>query len=242
MQIPPVERTVNWPPAAASARSGVGSTATQVPDTQPVTAAIQQETTRQEADSTPIPSVKLTISTTQEDIARLEAAAQARTAVRAVPKGEAAEAKAIKAVAGVETSTSTVATEAVRQKLAATDAGAKTQNADNGLKNESPETAAKAAKLLEAGKEPGPNQPLSPEKDPSPDWTTTPKAVEKKPENPPPEPISKQLLDFLQVLWRAGGNAIDVAQVANQTLNPDKLAEGPLTYEDPSAVKKTTGV
>ncbi|MEO5794566.1 MAG: hypothetical protein ABIP34_05995 [Rhodoferax sp.] len=239
MQIPPVERTVNWPPAAAGTRSGAGSAATQGPDTQPVTAAIQEETTKLEAATKPTPSVKLIISTTQEDIAKLEAAAQARTAVRAVPRGEAAEAKAVKAVGGVEASTPTAATQAVSQKVAATETGAK---ANNGLQNESPETAAKAAKLLEAGKEPGPNQPLSTEKDPSTDWTTTPKAVEKKPENPPPEPISKKLLDFLQQLWRAGGNAIDVAQNANQTLNPDKLGEGPLTYDDPSAVKKTTGV
>ena len=239
MQIPPVERTVNWPPAAAGTRSGAGSAATQGPDTQPVTAAIQEETTKREAASTPTPSVKLTIVTTQEDIAKLEAVALARTSVRAVPKGEAAEAKAVKAVGGVEASTPTVTTEAATQNVAVTDKGIK---ADNGLQNESPETAAKAAKLLEAGKELGPNQPTSTEKDPSTDWTTTPKAVEKKPENPPPEPMSKKLLDFLQQLWRAGGNAVDVAQVANQTLNPDKLAAGPLTYEDPSAVKKTTGV
>ncbi len=239
MQVPPVERTVNWPPAAAGTRSGTGSMVAHAADTKPVTAAIQDETTKLEAARKPTPSVKLIISTTQEDIAKLEAAAQARTSVRAVPKGEAAEAKAVKAVGGIEPSTPTAATQAVSQKVAATDTAAK---ADNGLQNESPETAAKAAKLLEAGKEPGPNQPLAVEKDPSTDWTTTPKAVEKKPENPPPEPISKKLLDFLQQLWRAGGQAIDVAQVANQTLNPDKLAEGPLTYEDPSAVKKTTGV
>lgn len=239
MQIPPVERTVNWPPAAAGTRSGAGPTATQGPDAKPVTAAIQEETTKQEAETAPTPSVKLNISTTQEEISRLEAAAQARIAVRAVPKGDAAEAKEIKAVGGVDTSTPTVAAQAVSQKVAATDTAAKSSN---NLQNESPETAAKAAKLLQAGKELGPNQPLSTEKDPSTDWTTTPMAVEKKPENPPPEPISKKLLDFLQLLWRAGGNAIDVAHHANQTLNPDKLAEGPLTYEDPSAVKKTTGV
>nr|WP_315230525.1 hypothetical protein [uncultured Albidiferax sp.] len=240
MQIPPVERTVNWPPAAAGTRSGAGAGAAQGPDTPPVTAAIQEETTKVEAASKPIPSVKLIISATQEDIAKLEAAELARAAVRAVPKGEGAQAaQAVKAVGGVEASTAAATTQAVSQKVAATDTNAK---ANNGLQNESPESAAKAAKLLEAGKEPGPNQPLSTEKDPSTDWTTTPKAVEKKPENPPPEPISKKLLDFLQQLWRAGGNAVDVAQVANQTLNPDKLGEGPLTYEDPSAVKKTTGV
>ncbi|MBC7682250.1 MAG: hypothetical protein H7172_07945 [Ferruginibacter sp.] len=239
MQTPPVERTVNWPSSAAGTRSGVGSAATQGPDTRPVTVALQQETTQREAASAPTPSVKLTISATQEDIAKLEAAAPTRTAVRAVPKGEAAQAKAVKAVGGLEASTPTVATPAVNQKVAATDTDAKP---DNGLQNESPETLAKAAKLLDAGKQPGPDQPLAAEKTPSTDWTTTAKAVEQKPENPPPEPMSKKLLDFLQLLWRSGGSAIDVAQVANQTLNPDKLAEGPLTYKDPTAVKKTTGV
>jgi len=235
MQIPPVERPVNGPPAAVGTRSGAGSAAIQEPDSHSVTAALQKETAQREALTTPTPSVKLTISATQEDIAKLEAAAQALIAVRAVPKGEAAQARAEKAVGGVESP----ARLAANQKMATTDTGIKP---DNGLQNESPETTAKAAKLREAGKEPGPNQPSSTEKGPSTDWTTTPKAVEKKPENPPPEPISKKLLDFLQVLWRAGGNAIDVAHTANQTLNPDQLAEGPPTYKDPSAVKKTTGI
>lgn len=238
MKIPPVERTVNRPPAAVGTRSGVGSAATQEPETKPVTSAIQEESSKREAVTAPTPSVKLNIATTQEDIAKLEAAVQARTSVRGVPKGEAAQATAAKAVGGVEASTAASATKAPSPRAAATDA----DQPDNGLQNESPETAAKAAKLLEAGKQLGPDQPLTTEKDPSTDWTTTPKAVEKKPENPPPEPISKQLLDFLQTLWRAGGNAIDVAQVAKQTLNPDKPADGPLTYEDPSAVKKATGV
>ena len=228
MQIPSVERTVNWPPAAA-----------QEPNTPPVTAVIQEATTRLEAVSTPTPSVKLNISTTKEEIARLEAAAQARTTVRAEPKGEAAEAKAVQAVGGMDASTATAATLPVNLTAAATETGIQ---ARNGLQNESPETVANAAKLLEAGKQPGPNQPLSTEKDPSTDWTTTPKAVEKKLENPLPEPLFKKLLDFLQVLWRAGGDAINVTQTAHQTLNPDKLAEWPLTYENPSAVKKMTGI
>ena len=219
MQIPSVERTVNWPPAAA-----------QEPNTPPVTAAIQEATTRLEAVSTPTPSVKLNISTTKEEIAQLEAATQTRTTVRAVPKGEAAEAKAVQAVGGVDASTPP----AVNLTAAATETGTQPRN---GLQNESAETVANAAKLLEAGKQPGPNQPLSTEKDPSTDWTTTPKAVEKKLENPLPEPLFKKLLDFLQVLWRAGGDAINVTQTAHQTLNPDKLAEWPLTYADPSAVK-----
>jgi hypothetical protein len=226
MQIPPVERTVNWPPAAAGTRAGAESAGAA--GNKPVTVAIQQETAKVEAVSPPTPSVKLDISTTREDIVALEAAAQARAAVRVVPKGEAAEAQ--QAVGGVEKVSATAKT-----------AEASTPS-DSPLQDASPETAAKTAKLLAAGKEPGPNQPLSTEDEVSKDWTTAPKAAEKKLEEPPPDPISKKLLDFLQLLWRAGGQAIDVTQVANQTLNPDKLAEGPLTYDDPSAVKKTTGV
>ncbi|MGC3984038.1 MAG: hypothetical protein QM777_04520 [Pseudorhodoferax sp.] len=69
----------------------------------------------------------------------------------------------------------------------------------------------------------------------------SPRSRKKKPPEPPKEPISKKLLDFLQSLWRAGGNAIDVAQTGNLTLNPPKEADSPVTYADPSA-KKTTGL
>jgi hypothetical protein len=236
MQIPPVERTVNWPPAAAGTRAGAEPAVAAGAGNKPVTVAIQQETAKVEAIKTPTqptPSVKLDISTTREDIVALEAAAQARAAVRVVPKGEAAEAQ--QAVGGVEKISATAVAATAKTSAANTPS-------DNPLQDASPETAAKTAKLLAAGKEPGPNQPLATEEEVSKDWTTAPKAAEKKVEEPPPDPISKKLLDFLQSLWRAGGQAIDVTQVANQTLNPDKLAEGPLTYEDPSAVKKTTGV
>jgi len=74
------------------------------------------------------------------------------------------------------------------------------------------------------------------------DWTVKPKSEEPKPPEPPKEPISKKLLEFLQSLWRAGGNAIDVAQGTNDILNPpNKQSDSPLTYADPSS-KKTTGV
>lgn len=236
MQIPPVERTVNWPPAAAGTRSGAESAGAAGAGNKPVTVAIQQETAKVEAVSPPTPSVKLDISTTREDIVALEAAAQARAAVRVLPKGETADAQqAPQSVGGVDKVGAAAVAGAAKASAADTATG-------NPLQDASPETAAKTAKLLAAGKEPGPNQPLSTEEEVSKDWTTAPKAAEKKVEEPPPDPISKKLLDFLQLLWRAGGQAIDVTQVANQTLNPDKLAEGPLTYEDPSAVKKTTGV
>ena len=178
----------------AGTRASVGPKATDGPAPQPVTAVIQEETSRREALSTPTPSVKLTILTTQEDIAKFEAAEQARTAVRTVPKGEAAHNKAYKPEEAANASPSALAAQALAQEM--TEATHPNVTAGNGLQNEAPETAAHAAKLKEAGKEPGPNQPLTTEKGSSTDWTTTPKAVEKKPVTPPPEPISKKLLDF----------------------------------------------
>ena len=97
------------------------------------------------------------------------------------------------------------------------------------------------AKYLSTGQAPGPDQ-ASGSKDAAPkDWTEKPKVEEEKPPEPPKEPISQQLLEFLQALWRAGGNAIDVAQNGNLVLNPPKESDGPITYSDPSA-KKTTGL
>ena len=236
MQIPPVERTVNRPPATAGSRAGAGSKSTNGQ----ATAEIQDETSPSQALNTTTPSVRLTILTTQEDIAKFEVAEQARSAVRTVPKGESAQAKALKANGGVEAHPPALTAQAMAHRLiGATHSGV---TADNGLHSETPETAAKVAKLVEAGKEPGPNQPLTTEKALSTDWTTTPKAVEKKPVNPPPEPISKKLLDFLQVLWQASGNAVEVTPTARPAPNLDKLDETSLTYKDPSTVKKATGV
>ena len=231
MQLPPVERNVNWPPAAAGSQPG-GSAAVAKAET----SAIQEATVKVEAGQKSEPSVKLDISSTLKEIVELEVVARARASARVAAKDPVGGVDGVSAVGGLDKAGATTA------KAQAVNATEDSKNAGNGLQNASPETAAKTAKLLAAGKEPGPNQPLATEEDPSTDWTTAPKAAEKKPETPPPEPISKKLLDFLQALWRAGGNAVDVAQEANQTLNPDKLAEGPLTYTDPSAVKKTSGI
>ncbi len=226
MQLPPVDRNVNWPPAAVGAQLGGGAAAAK-----PVTTAIQEETVKVEAARKPEPSVKVDISATLKEIVALETAARARATGSPAAKDKV---DGVDAVDGLAKTSATAKTKAVT----ATEDSPKITNP---LEKESPETAAKAAKLLAGGKEPGPNQPQAAEET-SKDWTVAPKAAEKKVENPPPEPMSKKLLDFLQQLWRAGGNAVDVAQTANQTLNPDKLATGPLTYEDPSAVKKTSGI
>lgn len=84
-----------------------------------------------------------------------------------------------------------------------------------------------------------------PSADPQPvqrDWTIVKKQdTAKEPEEPPKEPISKQLLDFLHAMWRASGNAIiEATEEATKAANkPNQPTQQPLTYTDPS-VKKTT--
>lgn len=77
------------------------------------------------------------------------------------------------------------------------------------------------------------------------DWTIKRPEPEKV-EDPPPVPISKLLLDFLQAIWRASASAIEPAQNPNQNLllnqhNPNatagELAKEDLTYA-PSKIKK----
>lgn len=77
---------------------------------------------------------------------------------------------------------------------------------------------------------------------PNRDWTETElKAEDPEPPEPPPEPIAKQLLEFLQSMWRASGSVIDVAQDAEKTALDERLAQQakaePLTYSDYSDPK-----
>ncbi|MDA8447780.1 hypothetical protein [Paracidovorax valerianellae] len=78
------------------------------------------------------------------------------------------------------------------------------------------------------------------------DWTEVKKkdAVEEPPE-PPPEPIYKQLLEFIQSMWRASGSAVEMAQELNKTPLQDRLAQEakdePLIYSDPK-IKRTGGL
>lgn len=51
------------------------------------------------------------------------------------------------------------------------------------------------------------------------DWTIQRPEPEKV-EEPPKEPISKMLLDFLQAVWRASASAVEVAQAQNQAAPP----------------------
>ncbi|NMM77292.1 hypothetical protein B2J86_04375 [Acidovorax sp. SRB_14] len=90
-----------------------------------------------------------------------------------------------------------------------------------------------------------PDTPSSPEA-PNRDWTEVKKkeTVEEPPE-PPKEPISKQLLEFIQAMWRASGSAIEMAQEINKTTLAERMAQQaknePLTYADPKA-KRTGGL
>lgn len=91
-----------------------------------------------------------------------------------------------------------------------------------------------------------PDKPSAPDT-PNRDWTEVKKkeTVEDPPE-PPKEPIYKQLLEFLQSMWRASGSAIELAQDVNKTTLQERMAQQarndePLTYSDPK-VKRTGGL
>ena len=78
------------------------------------------------------------------------------------------------------------------------------------------------------------------------DWTIKRPAPEPV-QIPPPEPISKMLLEFLQSVWRASGGAIQISQAQiqsaqqvnqnNPNATPGLLAKEELTYS-PSKIKK----
>lgn len=80
------------------------------------------------------------------------------------------------------------------------------------------------------------------------DWTATEaqkKEAAQEPPQPPKEPLSKQLLEFIQSMWRASSMAIDMADNVNKTTQQERMAqqvrEEPLTYSDPK-VKRTGGL
>ena len=63
------------------------------------------------------------------------------------------------------------------------------------------------------------------------DWTI--KRPETEPvEYPPPEPISKMLMEFIKSMWRASGSAIEMAQVQsqNQAVVSGQAAVENITY------------
>ncbi len=79
------------------------------------------------------------------------------------------------------------------------------------------------------------------------DWTIK-RPQPQKVEDPPPEPISKRLLEFLRSMWRASGSVVEMSQTQAQVQNvppnqnnphavPGLLAKEELTYT-PGKVKK----
>lgn len=79
------------------------------------------------------------------------------------------------------------------------------------------------------------------------DWTEVAEKKELKiPEEPPKEPpLYKQMIEFIQSMWRASGSAIEMAQDVNKTTLAERMAQQaknePLTYSDPK-VKRTNGL
>ena len=81
------------------------------------------------------------------------------------------------------------------------------------------------------------------------DWTIQRPEPEKV-EEPPKEPISKLLLDFLQAVWRASAGAVEIAQTQNQnpasTQNDPSATAGPVARESvtysPSKVRRNDRV
>lgn len=79
------------------------------------------------------------------------------------------------------------------------------------------------------------------------DWTEVQeKKVKEEEQEPPKEPIYKQLLEFIQSMWRASGSAVELAQDINKNTLQERLAQQvqdrqSLTYSDPK-VKRTGGL
>lgn len=80
------------------------------------------------------------------------------------------------------------------------------------------------------------------------DWTMTDaqkKAEVDKPEKteePPKEPLYKQMLEYIQSMWRSSAMVVEMAEKMNKTTPEDQTAkpapEVPVTYADPK-VKRT---
>lgn len=108
--------------------------------------------------------------------------------------------------------------------------------------------AAKAAEAIHSSVS-DPAQPGSEAATAQKDWTIHRPVAEKTPV-PPPEPISKLLLEFLHNMWRASGSAVEASltQANNQqslTTNPNaipgEVAKANVTYS-PTKITKTENI
>ncbi|KQP48603.1 hypothetical protein ASF44_22125 [Pseudorhodoferax sp. Leaf274] len=217
-------------PAAGSAAAGAGTVARA---TREETRVLQERAVAQQ----PEPSMRVELSAQADALIRSGRVAEDEAATAAGAVMVAASAASGAGGQGAQAAGQTGAVPPKSSIEAATEAFEQRLSADAAP---TADTAQALGRYQATGQKPGPDQPSGPDDAAPKNWTEKPKVEEEKPPEPPKEPISKKLLDFLQSLWRAGGNAIDVAQSGNLTLNPPKEADGPVTYADPSA-KKTTG-
>lgn len=78
------------------------------------------------------------------------------------------------------------------------------------------------------------------------DWTEVKeKKVKEEEQEPPKEPIYKQLIEHIQSMWRASAMAVEAAQEAQKTDQQERnmlqVRTEPLTYAEPK-VKRTGGL
>ena len=77
-------------------------------------------------------------------------------------------------------------------------------------------------------------------------WTEVQaKQVKEEEQEPPKEPLYKQLIEHIQSMWRASAMAVEVFEQAQKTdqqeRNMQQVRNEPLTYEEPR-VKRTGGL
>lgn len=78
------------------------------------------------------------------------------------------------------------------------------------------------------------------------DWTEVQeKKIKEEEQEPPKEPIYKQLIEHIQSMWRASAMAVEAAQEAQKTDQQERnmlqVRTEPLTYSEPK-VKRTGGL
>ena len=82
-----------------------------------------------------------------------------------------------------------------------------------------------------------PEKPSAPDTE-NRDWTLAEEVKQKEEvEEPPKEPISKQLIEFIQSMWRASAQAVEQAQETSKSedllQSKQKARNEPLTYSEP---------